>query len=110
MDPALPGPAAALGQDSQRPGSHPRRQATLSQEEAANDLYAGWLQGFLHAIWPQTVPWISVGITLTFIPAMGMFVVPGFLGGGNYKLIGNLIQQQFDTSRDGLFVAVSKWF
>lgn len=73
--------------------------------EAANDLYAGKIRVFLHAIWPQTVPGISVGITLTFIPAMGMFVIPDFLGGAKYMLIGNLIQQQFGTSRDWPFGA-----
>ncbi|WP_035065115.1 ABC transporter permease [Nitratidesulfovibrio termitidis] len=73
--------------------------------EAAKDLYAGRARIFWHAIWPQTVPGLSVGITLTFIPAMGMFVVPDLLGGAKYMLVGNLIQQQFGTSRDWPFGA-----
>jgi len=44
-------------------------------------------------------------VTLTFIPAMGMFLVPDFLGGAKYMLVGNLIQQQFGTSRDWPFGA-----
>ena len=73
--------------------------------EAASDLYSGRWRVFWHAIWPQTVPGLSVGITLTFIPAMGMFVVPDFLGGAKYMMIGNLIMQQFGTSRDWPFGA-----
>ncbi|MDZ8118965.1 ABC transporter permease [Pontiella agarivorans] len=68
--------------------------------EAAHDLYAGRWRVFRHAILPQTMPGLSVGITLTLVPAMGMFVVPDMLGGSRYMLIGNLIQQQFGTSRN----------
>jgi len=73
--------------------------------EAANDLYAGKWRVFCHAILPQTKPGLATGITLTFVPAMGMFVVPDMLGGARYMLIGNLIQQQFGTSRDWPFGA-----
>ncbi|MGD9323984.1 MAG: ABC transporter permease, partial [Desulfobacterales bacterium] len=57
------------------------------------------------AILPQTLPGLSVGIILTFVPAMGMFVVPDLLGGSKYMLVGNLIQQQFGASRDWPFGA-----
>ncbi|MGD9260378.1 MAG: ABC transporter permease, partial [Desulfobacterales bacterium] len=57
------------------------------------------------AILPQTLPGLSVGIILTFVPAMGMFVVPDLLGGAKYMLVGNLIQQQFGASRDWPFGA-----
>lgn len=73
--------------------------------EAAHDLYASPWRVFRHAILPQTMPGLAVGITLTFIPAMGMFIVPDMLGGARYMLIGNLIQQQFGTSRDWPFGA-----
>jgi len=73
--------------------------------EAAVDLYSGRWRVFRHAILPQTMPGLSVGITLTFVPAMGMFVVPDMLGGARYMLIGNLIQQQFGSSRDWPFGA-----
>ncbi len=73
--------------------------------EAAVDLYSNKWRVFRHAILPQTLPGLSVGITLTFVPAMGMFVVPDMLGGARYMLIGNLIQQQFGTSRDWPFGA-----
>ncbi len=73
--------------------------------EAANDLYAGRTRVFTQAIVPQTLPGLSVGIVLTFVPAMGMFVVPDLLGGAKYMLVGNLIQQQFGASRDWPFGA-----
>jgi spermidine/putrescine transport system permease protein len=73
--------------------------------EAARDLYSGPVRVFMQAILPQTLPGLSVGIILTFVPAMGMFVVPDLLGGAKYMLVGNLIQQQFGTSRDWPFGA-----
>jgi spermidine/putrescine transport system permease protein len=59
----------------------------------------------MQAILPQPLPGLSVGIILTFVPAMGMFVVPDLLGGSKYMLVGNLIQQQFGASRDWPFGA-----
>jgi spermidine/putrescine transport system permease protein len=55
---------------------------------------------FLHAIVPQTFPGLTVAIILTFIPAMGMFLIPDLLGGARTMLVGNVIQQQFGPSRD----------
>jgi spermidine/putrescine transport system permease protein len=68
--------------------------------EAAQDLYASRFRVFMHAILPQTLPGLTVSVILTFVPAMGMFVVPDILGGGKFLMVGNLIQQQFGSSRD----------
>lgn len=73
--------------------------------EAAQDLYSSRIRVFTQAILPQTMPGLSVGVILTFVPAMGMFVVPDLLGGAKYMLVGNLIQQQFGASRDWPFGA-----
>lgn len=73
--------------------------------EAARDLYASGPRVFLKAILPQTLPGLSVAVLMTFVPAMGMFVVTNRLGGGNFMLVGNLIQQQFGPSRDFPFGA-----
>lgn len=73
--------------------------------EAAQDLYASKGRVFIQAILPQTLPGLSVGVILTFVPAMGMFVVPDLLGGAKYMLVGNLIEQQFGASRDWPFGA-----
>ena len=71
--------------------------------EASNDLYAGRWRTFWTAIFPQTLPGISVGVTLTLVPAMGMFVIPDMLGGARFMLVGNLIEQQFGAARDWPF-------
>ncbi|AEV16250.1 MAG: ABC transporter permease [Thermus sp.] len=68
--------------------------------EAVRDLYGGPLRVFLHGVLPQTLPGLTVGVILTFIPAMGMFVVPDLLGGAKHLLVGNLVQQAFYTMRD----------
>lgn len=73
--------------------------------DAAKDLYSSRLRIITHAILPQTLPGLYVAVILTFVPAMGMFVVPDLLGGAKYMLVGNLIQQQFDVSRDKPFGA-----
>ena len=73
--------------------------------EAARDLYAGRLAVFRQAILPQTRPGLTVGVIVTFIPAMAMFVVTDLLGGARYMLVGNLIQNQFGPSRDWPFGA-----
>ena len=64
---------------------------------ASYDLGANKLQTFLKVVLPLSVPGIISGITLVFLPAVSTFVIPKFLGGGNYVLIGNLIETQFIT-------------
>lgn len=76
-----------------------------SMVEAAQDLYAGKWRVFRHAVLPQTIPGLAAAVILTFIPAMGTFVVPDMLGGAKYMLVGNLVQQQFESSRDQPFGA-----
>lgn len=68
--------------------------------ESAQDLYASRGRIFMHAILPQTLPGLAVALILTFIPALGSFVVPDLLGGAKFMLLGNLIQQEFGASRD----------
>jgi len=64
---------------------------------ASYDLGANKMQTFLKVVLPLSVPGIISGITLVFLPAVSTFVIPKFLGGGNYVLIGNLIETQFIT-------------
>lgn len=68
--------------------------------EAAQDLGARPRRAFLAGVFPQTLPGLIAGILLTFIPAMGMFVVSDLLGGAKTALIGNLIQNQFGQAGD----------
>lgn len=73
--------------------------------DAAQDLYASPWQTFRHAIWPQIRPGAMVALVLTFVPSMGMFLVSDLLGGAKNLLVGNLVAQQFGTSRDWPFGA-----
>ncbi len=66
--------------------------------EAASDLGANRLQSFLNVTLPLSLPGVISGITLVFLPAVSSFFIPKMLGGGQYVLIGNVIESQFLTS------------
>ncbi|PIG99388.1 ABC transporter permease [Deinococcus sp. UR1] len=68
--------------------------------EAAQDLGAPPLRAFMTAVFPQTLPGLVAGVLLTFIPALGTFVVSDILGGAKTALVGNLIQNQFGQAGD----------
>ncbi|GFN34238.1 ABC transporter permease [Tepidimicrobium xylanilyticum] len=63
--------------------------------EAAEDLGANKMKVFLKITFPLSIPGIITGITMVFMPAVSTFVISRLLGGGQYMLIGNLIEQQF---------------
>ena len=70
---------------------------------ASYDLGANRIQTFLKVTLPLSVPGIISGITLVFLPAVSSFVIPKLLGGGDYVLIGNLIEIYFLTAGDWNF-------
>ncbi|MBR3098226.1 MAG: ABC transporter permease [Clostridia bacterium] len=70
---------------------------------AAYDLGANRWVTFKKVILPLSVPGIISGITLVFLPAVSSFVIPKLLGGGDYVLIGNLIEIYFITTGDWNF-------
>ena len=74
-----------------------------SLAEAASDLGADRLQVFRHSLLPQIMPGLIAGVILVFLPAMGQFVIPDLLGGAKTAMLGNVIQQQFGSSRDWPF-------
>ena len=65
--------------------------------EAADDLVANKVQTFLRVTFPLSLPGIVSGITLVFLPAVSSFFIPKLLGGGEFFLIGNVIENQFIT-------------
>lgn len=71
--------------------------------EAAADLGANSVKTFLRITLPLSMPGITAGVVLVFIPVMGSFVVSDILGGGQTVLVGNLIQQQFLDARNPVF-------
>jgi len=65
--------------------------------EAAADLGASKAEAFKKVTFPLSLPGVINGITLVFLPAVSSFFIPKMLGGGQYFLVGNLIENQFIT-------------
>lgn len=63
--------------------------------EAARDLGANEATVFRKVIFPLSLPGVMSGITMVFMPAVSTFVISRLLGGGQYMLIGNLVERQF---------------
>ncbi|SCY79639.1 ABC transporter permease [Alkaliphilus peptidifermentans] len=63
--------------------------------EAAEDLGADSYTVLRKVIFPLSIPGVISGITMVFMPAVTTFVISRLLGGGQFTLIGNLIEQQF---------------
>lgn len=73
--------------------------------EAARDLGATPARAFLTVTLPLTKSGIISGLTLTFVPCMGIFFISDLLGGSKTVLIGNLIQEQLLRARNMPFGA-----
>lgn len=71
--------------------------------EAAEDLGANPRSTFWKVVFPLSLPGVISGVTMVFMPAVTTFVISRLLGGGQYTLIGNLIEQQFLTVGDWNF-------
>ncbi len=63
--------------------------------EAAHDLGADPFQTFWRVTFKMSIPGVINGIIMTFLLSISTFVIPKLLGGGQYMLIGNLIENQF---------------
>ncbi|MBC8569431.1 ABC transporter permease [Zongyangia hominis] len=63
--------------------------------EAAQDLGANSYHVFSKVVLPLSVPGITTGITMVFVPAVSTFIISRMLGGGGNLLIGDLIDLQF---------------
>lgn len=70
---------------------------------AAKDLGADRKTIFMKITFPLSMPGVMSGITMVFMPAVSTFVISSLLGGGQYMLLGNLIEQQFTTMGDRNF-------
>ena len=65
--------------------------------QASADLGANPAQTFRRITLPLSLPGVINGITLVFLPAVSSFFIPKLLGGGQYFLVGNLIENQLIT-------------
>lgn len=71
--------------------------------EAAEDLGASKVSIFRRIILPLSVPGISSGITMVFVPAITTFAISSILSGNNVNLLGNMIEKQFGVGGDWNF-------
>ena len=58
---------------------------------------------FRKVIFPLSLPGVVSGTSMVFMPAVSTFVISNLLYGGQYMLIGNLIEQQFLVVNDWFF-------
>jgi spermidine/putrescine transport system permease protein len=71
--------------------------------EAAGDLGANKFQTFTKVILKLSLPGVLSGVTLVFLLSISSFVIPVLLGGHQFVLIGNLIENQFISVGDWNF-------
>lgn len=65
--------------------------------EAARDLGASRREVFRDVVWPLTLPNVVAGSLFVFVPALGAFVAPQFLGASKVLMVGQLIAGRVDS-------------
>lgn len=68
--------------------------------EAAEDLGSRPFRTFWKITFPLSLPGVTAGCFLVFLPSIGEFVIPDLLGGSGTLLIGQLIWTEFFSNRD----------
>ena len=63
--------------------------------EAASDLGCSPRRVMFRVVLPLSLPGITSGVTMVFVPAISTFIISRMLGGGSNLLIGDLIEMQF---------------
>lgn len=64
---------------------------------AAEDLGATSFKILTKIVMPLSLPGVISGITMVLVPSMSEFVIADMLGGGKVYLIGNVIEQAFNS-------------
>src|SRR5690606_1491706 len=67
--------------------------------EAASDLGASRMRGFLTITLLLSIPGVIAGAMLVFIPAVGEFVIPSLLGGTGVTMIGRVIWDELFSNQ-----------
>ncbi len=68
--------------------------------EAAQDLYADRRRTFWRVVLPLSMPGVTAGAILVFVPTVGSFVVPQLLGGSKVAMLGNVLERQFLSAQN----------
>ena len=71
--------------------------------EASLDLGAGQWTTFRRVLVPLAAPGIATAALITFVPALGQFLIPDLLGRGQTDMIANVIERQFKQANDWPF-------
>ena len=71
--------------------------------EAAYDLGANPVQTFFKVTFKLSMPGVLNGVIMVFLLSISTFVIPKLLCGGQYVLMGNLIENQFISIGDWNF-------
>lgn len=71
--------------------------------EASYDLGANPVQTFFRVVFKLSLPGVINGVIMVFLMSISAFVIPKLLGGGQYVLMGNLIESQFISVGDWNF-------
>ncbi len=66
--------------------------------DAARDLGASEFNTFLNVIFPLSLPGLITGFMLSFIIALGDYIIPSQLGGNSGIMYGNVVWAQFGQS------------
>jgi spermidine/putrescine transport system permease protein len=73
--------------------------------EASLDLGASHFRTIVSVMIPLAMPGIITGVIITFVPALGSFLIPDLLGGTDSQMIANVIERQFKSANDWPFGA-----
>lgn len=66
--------------------------------EAAHDLGCNSFGVMTKVIFPLSISGVVSGVTMVFVPSISTFYISQKLGGGNFDLIGDTIERQFQTA------------
>jgi putrescine transport system permease protein len=72
----------------------------VSLLEASADLGAHPFRTFRLVLLPLSLPGILAGSALVFVPALGEYVIPDLMGGGNSAMMGKMLWDIFSLTRD----------
>ncbi len=75
--------------------------------EAASDLGCNPFAVFRKVIVPQSLPGVVSGVMMVFVPSISTFYISRKLGGGNFYLIGDAIETQFNSNNLHMAAAIS---
>lgn len=66
--------------------------------EASADLGCTPVQTFFKVVMPLSRSGVISGVTMVFVPSISTFYISQKLGGGNFQLIGDVIERQFQSA------------